>query len=754
MPRTGYTTALAALLEAQPSVARPIVEILDIVSGDIKTSEADFKGEDGVLAGLELLVGGGIQLTPTGGDVIGIGDEIATGQPGVTLDNAPRQDGLVMLVLQCSSAIAQKPINRVKMRMDNSTAGNAATDAFCRVYRLDRVISISDDDEWQLQSLTVSIPATNKPTAGATNEEIIFDLPGSGGILPGAAPTESTSGALTAFGLASQSTYVVICWAIRSNGTPAPLALWRTWDFGGFQIPPVGDVNSTVSGREFPVYLTVGDNYEPDILARASAMPIALLAGATFVFADAIWIVNPIDLGVVPIAGTALQIQITSTTGSDSAVLTFIRELGSGTWRACIDGDLIGVDNLESGNDLSAIPRVQKYEIRADLVPSTDTVISPKLLRFGVLEVTSTLVDDEIEVESFEQAFDPFSSQSEVPTASVVFRRDGVRDYRSFGEDLVSTNPFTALIARFWIGHPTRLPKSEWLFIDDYIIRNLDTAGDGVRLDLASSLLLTLDDFPVQGSRSVDFDFTSTLAVAWDDFHDSINVPDRLIGTGPTTTESTKDVDKTILAGDTEIGIDLRREIDFLSGGVTISSQGQWVFVPLFDSLNTNIEIAIDDYEVIGFDYGMDRRISEVSIQYPDVLNPGEYLEQTYSAPAEILAALGTIGGAVRTVFGSPINLWFPFSANAKDLPDLIGPRLVNYFGTGVTQLRIRSRTPRPQLQLGDALSVQSDLYLFNNPFTGAPVRGLTWYRATVAGQHDILGRDLTLWLEPPFLSL
>lgn len=757
MPRAGYTDALAALLEGQPAIARPIIETLDIVRGDIKNSEADFQGEDGALAGLQLLTGGGVQLDPTGGDVIGIGDVTAGGTPAIPLDNEPRQDGIAVLVLECSDAIAQKPIYQIRMRMDNDSGGNAATAAFCRVYRLDDVIEDFSpaNNRWSLQALTTAIASTIPPAPGGLNQELVFDIPGSVGILPGAAPTGSVDPTDPAsFGLIDQPTYVVICWAQRLTGDPASTSLWRAWTTGGSQVPPIGDANSRVSGRDFNIYQGIGDVYEPERTAREFSMPIALLAGATFVAADAVWTTNPLDLGAAPGSGTALQIQITSTSEGDSSVTTFIREASGVTWRECADGDLIGVNNIDTGNDLSALPRVQQYEIRADLDPSTDSVVSPKLLNFGVLEVTSTIVDDEIEIESFEQALDPVTGAAEIPSMSLVIRRDGVRDYRAFGEELISDNPFAALTLRLWIGHPTRLARADWLLVDDFVVRNLDTSGDGLALDLASTLLATLEDFPVQGSRSLDFNFTSTLAQAWEDFHDSLNAPDRLKGTGPSTTESTKTVDKTISAGDTAVAIDLRQEIDLLAGGSTISSQGQWDFVPLFPSLDSGVVIPIEDYEPEGFDYGTDRRTTEVSIQYPDKTSPGEYLEETYTAPTVVLEAFGSFGGGERSVFGAPLNLWFPFDDFAKDLPDLVGPRLVNYFSSGVAQIKIRSRTPRPQLQLGDRVTIQSDLYLFNNPFTGQPVRGLTWFTATVAGQHDALGRSLTLWIEPPFQSV
>jgi hypothetical protein len=758
MPRAGYTDALAVLLEGQPAIARPIVEMLDLVRSDIKNSEADFTGEDGALAGLQLLSGGGIQLLPVGGDVIGLGDVTAGGTPAISLNNAPRQDGIAVLVLECSDAIAQKPIFQIRTRMDNASGGLAATDAFCRVYRLDEVLSegVGGEFRWFLQSLTPTITSTSPPTPAALNEEIVFDIASVNGILPGAAPTGMLDPSDPAsFGLLGQPTYIVLFWANRSAGEPATTALWRAWNTGGFQVPPIGDANSRIHGRDFITYEGVGDTYDPNGLQeREFSMPIALLAGATFAAADAIWTTNPLDLGAVPGSGTDLQIQITSTQEGDSSVTTFIREALGATWRECADGDRIGVNNTDTGNDLSAIPRVQKYEIRADLVPSTDSVISPKLLNFGVLETTTTLIDDEIEVTSFELALDPVKCAAEIPSASILMQRDGAKDYRSFAEEAVSDNAFGALIFRLWIGHPTRIARADWLFIDDFVVRNIDSSGDGVAIDLASTLLATLEDFPVQGSRSVDFNFTSTLAQAWDDFHDNLNAPDRLKGTGPSTTESTKTVDKTISAGDTEVAIDLRVEIDFLAGGVTISSQGQWDFVPLFPSVDTGVVIPIEDYEPQGFDYGTDRRTTAVSVQYPDAASPGEYLEETYSAPPVVSEPFGAFGGAERSVIGSPLNLWLPFDGFAKDLPDLFGPRLINYFSSGVAQLRIRSRTPRPQLQIGDRLTVQSDLYLFHDPYTGQPVRGLTWYSATVAGQHDILGRDLTLWIEPPFQSI
>ena len=757
MSRPGYTNALRAILEGQPALARPIAEVLEIVSGDVINTDAEFNGADS-LVGFEVIAGaGGVQLAPVAGFLVdNVTGFVATAGNAIDLDNQPQQtpDLNTMAIVEWSTADANKPVFAGQAHITNPGGGTSPQYITAQLFRLDTIDNTNPiDAKWTLVALTAPIDQ-NEAQPPATGV-VSFTFSTFGGILTGGAPTViGTPNQQPQFDT-TKNIMVMWVWGTRSQGSPATAGDWNADNTIGV-LPDPGGSNQNLMGWNS---LYTAPVWDPALNLRLGTPGFALL-GSTFAEATITWSTNFLDLGQAPLADTDLAMVLITNTAGGTSVLAEVAAAGSGNWFEFTDTDVIGEDRTsEGGNDLSSVPRQQTYDVRATLTPSTDSATSPVLYRIGILEADSTIVDAEIDVESYDVACDPIGCQSEVPTASIRIRRDGVKDYRSFGEELFSDNPFASIQVKLWLGHPS-IPQADWLNIDTFNIRNMDPSTDGLAIDLAGHLLGVLEAFPPAGSRQAPDLYTfiaTTVAGAWDEIHGLLDIPGDQIGNGPQGPNTIYTAPVGIIARiltEVEPAIDLRIQLDFLAGGVTISRQGAFEFRSLFDTTppDPSLAIGLRDYEVTGWDLGTDRRTTTVDIAYPDPAS-ADRLEKTYSAPEEVLAAYGTFGGGEPNVIGGDETKWFPDAVGNDEIPDILGARLVTFFGVGIQQIRVKCRTPRPHIELGDVLTLDQDRLLEFNPFTQGPVRGRLPVTCRVTGIHNIFGTDLTLWLQPTSFS-
>ena len=746
MSRPGYTNALRAILEGQPALARPILEILEVIATDLKTTEADYNGADSLL-GLEVITGGGVRLAEdvTTSYIDNVTAFVADAGNAIDLDNRPTASGLIGVAVCVWKDDRNKPIIRGEAVIDLVGGAGEATTLTAQLFRLAIIEEVQGPPFAALLELEPLTQPITVPAVSGT-VEFLFDPEGTGAIVCGDPFLINPP-----FGGSGVDPFTIMfVWGTQDDGSPATVGIWEADNKNGTFPDPGG---STQQMFGFDLVYT-GSDYGSTNDER-DGIPGFSIKGAGYQSASIEWTTNPIDLGQAPEADTELQLELLTVTPSDTLVDAEIKEAGAvvGDYTFFKNADVIGVDNTPTGgNDLSGVPRVQSYDIRVKLAPSLNLAVTPQLLRVGVNEVNSTIVDGEIDVTSYDAACDPITCVAEVSTASVVIRRDGVKDYRSFGEELFSDNDFAAVTMRIFIGHD-QIARSDWLIVDTFKVRNMDPGGDGLAIDLISSLFDVLAAFPPTGSRTSPdlYTFTATdVGAAWVEIHATLGIPDNLVGQGPPATATTE---ARVL---TEIGqaIDLRTELDYIAAGVTISRQGAFEFRSLFDATPPDPALQIDlaEYEVIGWDQGTDRRLTEVQIIFPD---PGsdQFTEKAYSAPSEVVAAWGTLGGGQPTVISGSVMEWVPELPFNEQIGDAVGERLVDNFGPGLQQIRLRTRTPRPQIELGDVLLLDQDRLIQRDPFSDAPVRGRSLSTCRVVGVHDIMGTELTLWLQPAFLG-
>ena len=753
MSRPGYSDALRAILEGQPAIARPIIEILEITAADIKVTEADYAGADGGAPGFEIVDGGGVILDGAPGFLYN-GLPIVIDPPsGAGLDNRPTKpqlDGNISsCILEWGSGDRSKPIFQLTVGIDNPGGGLAPTSITAQIFRLHQVDNDGQFvDTWDLQPLSAAI-TIDDPATGSNFFEFVLAEPGDT-IIAGDPPTlfDPIDPPIGGIDYTVPIT-IIIVWGTRAGGLPAGVGVWEADNSFGKRVDPGGTAQAMQSGD-----LIFGAGGDPRFPYITSAFRLGTqgfrIQGRTFGAATITWTVEPIDLTQPPDPDDELRCTLIANLPAGSSILAEISPQASAVWTPFVDSDVIGVDNTPTGgSDLSGVPRQQFYDIRATLTPSADAALSPALQRIGVVLQTSQLVDGEIDFVSYDVAADPIRCEAEVPTASIRIRRDGVKDYRSFGEELFSDFAFAGLRLAVFIGHPS-IARSDWLKVDEFLIRNLDPSGDGLAVDLVGTLFGVLEEFPPPPSRDFDdfFIFDSSLADAWLELHTELDLSASIIGQGPPNTEA-------VFRQLTEVepAIDLRQQLDFIAGGVTISRQGVFEFVSLFDSRppDASLQIPLEDYSVAGWDLGTDRRTTSIQIQFEDSFSANP-IEAVYESPEPILLAYGLFGGGEIQLIAGDVPKWFPEDGPGNQiLADLIGPRLVNTFGAGLQQVRIKCRTPRPNIEIGDVLNLDQDRLVLFDPFGLSPIRGRSLVLARVVGVHDIFGRDLTLWIQPQF---
>ena len=740
--REGYSNALAALLEGAKAIARPVIEILETVVSDIKNTRTEFQEADGGNPATDTDPPGFRVFDQGGCRLLGVETELASsvgvdGTP-VSMDNDPASGVMGVANINWTGGGGTE-LESATLRLSNGTGLNAAEFYYAQIYRVATTGNFLPGGiiEWTLEPLSLRV----RRDAGIGTQDYLFTFADGVVQIPiGAPPILRDGSNITTEPLnPANPTTVLVAWGVKADGSPAPNAEWQASSVNDF---------SGAGFRATRLLLTrFGGTFDFEPFAPNSpiGVPFFQMTGRTYTAQTITWSTFPVDLGQAPGALTDLQCTVSKSDPGGTSVVTEITDTVQ-PFTAFVDGDVIGVDNTpDGGADLSALLRQQTYQVRGILTPSVDALVSPRLMRIGVSEVTTETIFDQIEIESFETQADPLSSQAEVPTASIRIRRDGVKDYRSFGEELLSGRPYALLTFRMWLGHPT-LPKSDWLHIEDFVARNYDPGGaDGLALDLISPLLYMLEEVPqlINQARAPIVYTADTIELVWADLFDQLAVRASLIGGGPTDQNL---VTRTI--SELTPGVDLLQEISFIAGGVTTSSQGIFQFKPLFNAGGSVATILRPDYELAGYDVGTDRRSTQVDIFY-GYDGSAFTAESTYVASDAILEAFGVLGGGEPQAINGDVSKWLP----TITLPDIIGPRLVDAFATGVSQMRIRCRTPRPYLEIGDQISVQQDRFVGYDPVAKGPLRGEVSLLARVVGVHDIFGRDLTLWV-PSLLTV
>jgi hypothetical protein len=90
------------------------------------------------------------------------------------------------------------------------------------------------------------------------------------------------------------------------------------------------------------------------------------------------------------------------------------------------------------------------------------------------------------------------------------------------------------------------------------------------------------------------------------------------------------------------------------------------------------------------------------------------------------------------------ISQWIATQGLAQGL----AVRHVQSFGLGLLEWRFRSTYARPELEIGDVVSIQTDRFIAFDPIGQRALNGQLWATGVVVGRYDVWGRDLAIWIQ------
>lgn len=712
-----------------------MLEVVEQIASDYKERAEDYAVADGV-GGFNMYEEGGLRLAGAGDGVIV--EATVNADQVITSLVPPGSAAIGAAVVEWEgSAVEHYEIWSATARLNPDTGGGQEVTHW--VAQLYRVTDMFRGDEaqgvpstqriWRIAPISFPIVVA----AGVTTADVPFTFASGYGV-----PTIGPTGE----GLSKPLTLMFV-WALKAGNEPAANAAWMG-DSGDSGVSYGGhsamryDLVRDASPNAGSLDYIVGD-------APINGLPAFALRGQSYSSSSLEWTTFPLDLGVAPSVGTSLEIVVEYAAPSDTEVTVELDD--GGGYVEVLNGDRVGEDRTAyGGSDLSAMNRQQTYDLKLTLTASSDGLKTPRVFRVGIREVSAQEVDSRelVTFESAGWAIDPFSCQSEIPTLSITLHRDGVRDYRSWAEELFATNYVNQIMLRVRIGHPD-LARQHWLHVDDFIIERYDPTGDGIHVEAVSPLKYAAAELPPKvGSvrEIIEYENEDLRAIEDDLISGQIGVASQYVGPGIT--------DQYTLASrlikEVRAGLEVLQEVHFLDGSVKISSQGQLKTVRLFDDVPPEGDafFPMSATQVTGFDAGLDKRITSIDVPYGWDDQLQEYTgERTSAASATIVANLGQ-AIARKTTLDDRFARWIPDST----LADTIGARLCKHFGVGIPRLRFISLEPRPQLEPGDPAVVEQDRYVGRDPVTGDPLRGRLWAIGRIVHCGDALGTDFTLWVQ------
>ena len=480
-----------------------------------------------------------------------------------------------------------------------------------------------------------------------------------------------------------------------------------------------------------------------------------------------------LDLGAAPASDTDLEIRFEDSRPAGTESICEISSNSGANWYACDDGDLIGIADNPSGNDLSAVARQQTYLIRwkakSNTATAMDRSITPILREIGVVEHKSFDVTDMITYRSLNGwRVDPLTLEATVGEVLVDVVRDGQRDFQDLVSRIVTENPFNNIELRLYVGHED-LPRNEWGFIERLLVDDLKPLTDGTQFRAVSVLeqvkgRVPLADF-VSGERPpISYVGVGIKTVVDDLLDGEIGIPARFRGN--VTDNDTTTVTKTLVNND---GLKELSALAFIDGKAMIASQGRVKGVNVHEGDRPLVAVwRIDEAEVVDFDPGFRRRQPEYFVRFGfNEREHNDFVGEVRDFNAAALAALSR-ARIEEAPLRAPreVEMWLdwddslstpsgiptgdkttgsiPYSTAAAE----IARRIPEKFGTGMHLMAIQTQHPHPWIEIGDLVAIEQDVLVLRDPVTDKELRGRAFVPGTVIEQYDFDGTQFLVWVE------
>lgn len=462
------------------------------------------------------------------------------------------------------------------------------------------------------------------------------------------------------------------------------------------------------------------------------------------------------DNEIADISGSGdLTLVARGETPADSTLTWEIYD-GTSTWYEFVDGDIIGQDNETTingvvfGNDLSSVPTTGPWDVRVTLTPSTGGLRTPIAREIGVERISTTSFAKIAEMTGGARRLDPLTLKAAIPKASIHVMKSGEKDFRDPGTLLLSGNHIGYIEVRVWVGDPsgTYLHRSEWLLHSIWEIEDYENQADRHVLNCLSPLRRLRIPIPPfvptsgnDGTRDA-VEVSGTRKAAWAEVVDTLaGLPARW--RGPGVEDTTHSIQKTITEGDAKDEAD---RIALLGGDTNIESQGRIKAVAVMrdepvDYIHARFPIGSYTPRRITPGYGS--RVDEYFVPYAWSDTDGRFENERRYLNATAIEKLGGAGLNTTQKADAETSKWVITEA----LADAFGARAPKHLGNGLILWEIDAIERNPQLELGDMVAVETDMFVARSPINDQPIRGRLVAPAIVAGVFDRWGQRLELWV-------
>lgn len=469
-------------------------------------------------AGFEFVVDGGLRLSPAISALI----SSVTGSTYLT----PLSNAFPYYVAQINWGGTDDhnvEIMRIKANLHPNRDGSGKTVVWwkCQLFHVSHVWGnfVNQVTHPPYLLLTPMTAALQVAATGDTVGDVLFDF----STLavrpkPKSFPAATYEGIKT--DLSKQPTTLVFVWGVKADGSAATNVGW-TYDNG---ITTFGTGNVLKTATLVDTYtalgitksiragtygwdMTGGDGINggsigvPKLIVETGAF-----VASTITFSGA---GNRLDLLATPTGSVYLAGLADTPPGT--SVTYEIRNDADSAWVAFLDGQTFA--------DLT-LTAMQTRKIRATLTPNGAGNLTPTLRRLGMEEKTVVDLSHVAEITDYQCHVDPVTLEGRITTATLKAVKNGVRDFRSAIEDLLTTYDLATLEFRWYCGD-TKLAHSQWTLLDIFpVIDDFtpEAASVGIELLGANALIsANLPKYDVSGAGVETPDSVVTNPGLWTD---------------------------------------------------------------------------------------------------------------------------------------------------------------------------------------------------------------------------------------------
>lgn len=661
------------------------------------------------------------------------------------LTNIPTFDAL--LVEHLGGGRIDREFSALTARLDpRANGGNPKTVStfVAEVFRITRKGGEEGENEDQI---TVELIARSAPedAAGEVAADFVFSFATGSGRFPTVGdPPE---------GAFSRPQSLIRIVAFQDDGSIADNVSWLS---DSAQTGPISNANSEVTHYSIIEATNQAETHRGgsvwDLGGTVANMPRFKLEMSAY----ATVVMTATGASAIPdIAGTGdLTIVSRGEQWGDSTLVYEIDD--GGGFVTCIDGDVLGLDNRETidgivyGNDLSGVSTTGPWDMRVTLTPSTDNLRSPVAIDMGIERIAITSLAGAAIIRGGARQIDPLSLKANIAKAEIDIIKTGEKDFRDYGSELLSLNHIGDIELRVYVGDPsgTYLHRSEWMLhsvwdVEDYFSK--DSVHTVIGISPLRRLRIPIPPFVVtsgnNGTRK-SIEVSGTRKAVWDEIVDSfVGLPTRLVGPGVEDTSNS--IKKLIIDGDAKDELD---RVAATGGDANIESQGRIKAVKVMRDEPIDYIVArypLGSYTPVRIGPGFSARTDEYFVRYNWEESDRRFEKERRQLNAVALLKLGGSGLDTTRRLEDETAKWIITQA----LADAVGGRFLKHFGNGLIEWEIIPNERNPQLEIGDVVTIETELFVARSPINDQPIRGLVSATAYVSAVGDDWAQRLVLWI-------